>query len=99
MDARTTMIVAKGKPVTFNVANCAYNHTSGKWDITYNNGKTYSYNPQSITFLKDPVSLNPKSYRVWRNGELFDNITAILVFKDVRTEYWQICFSTGYAHD
>lgn len=24
MDARTTMIVAKGKPITSNVVNCAY---------------------------------------------------------------------------
>ena len=99
MDARTTMIVAKGKPITSNVVNCAYNHTTGKWNITYNNGKTYSYNSQSVTLLKDPVSLNPKSYRIWHNGKPFDNITAILAFKDVSTEYWHICFSTGYAHD
>jgi len=30
---------------------------------------------------------------------LFDNITAIYVFKGNGTEYWHICFSNGYEHD
>lgn len=99
MDARTTMIIAKGKPISSDVIHCSYNIISGKWDITFKNGKTFHYNEQNVIFLKDPTSLNPKSYLIRHNGKLFDNVTAIFVFKGNRTEYWHICFSTGYEHD
>lgn len=99
MDARTNMIIAKGKPVSSDVVSCDFNSTSGKWDITFKNGKTFHYNAQNVTFLKNPISLNPKSYQVRHNGRTFDNITAIYVFKGNGTEYWHICFGTGHEQD
>ena len=99
MDARTNMIIAKGKPISSDVISCDFNSTSGKWDITFKNGKTFHYNAQNVTFLKNPISLNPKSYQVRHNGKVFDNMTAIYVFKGNGAEYWRICFSAGYEQD
>lgn len=99
MDARTNMIIAKGKPISSDVISCDFNSTSGKWDITFKNGKTFHYNAQNVTFLKNPISLNPKSYQVRHNGKVFDNMTAIYVFKGNGAEYWHICFSAGYEQD
>lgn len=93
------MIIAKGKPVSSDVITCSYNLNSGKWDITYKNGKTFHYNRQNVILLNNPKSLNPKSYQVRHNGKLFDNITAIYAFAGNQTEYWHICFSTGYERD
>jgi len=67
MDARTNMIIAKGKPVSSDAISCNYNEVSGKWDITFKNGKTYRYNYQNVTFLKNPTSLNPKSHQIHQN--------------------------------
>lgn len=99
MDARTNMIIAKGKPVSSDMISYNFNNISGKWDITFKNGKTFHYNAQNVTFLKNPISLNPKSYQVRHNGRTFDNITAIYVFKGNGTEYWHICFGTGHEQD
>lgn len=99
MDARTNMIVAKGKPISSDVISYDFNSTSGKWDITFKNGKTFHYNAQNVTFLKNPISLNPKSYQARHNGKVFDNMTAIYVFKGNGAEYWHICFGAGYEQD
>lgn len=77
MDARTHMIVAKGKPVSSDVIGCELNDITGKWEITYKNGKTFSYNKQNVVVLNNPKSLNPKSYQVRYNGKVFDNIGAL----------------------
>ncbi len=99
MDARTNMIIAKGKPVSSDVINCEFNALTKKWDITFKNGKTYPYGAQNVTFLKDPVSLKPHNYQVRYEGKLLDNISAIFAFKGAGKEYWHICFSNAYEHD
>ena len=99
MDARTNMIIAKGKPVSSDVTSCTFNKSTRKWDITFKNGKEFHYNEQNVIFLKDPVSLNPMNYQVRCQGKVLDNISAIFVFKGSGKEYWHVCFSSGYQHD
>ena len=99
MDARTNMIIAKGRPVSSDVINCEFNALTKKWDITFKNGKTYPYGAQNVTFLKDPVSLKPHNYQVRYEGKLLDNISAIFAFKGAGKEYSHICFSNAYEHD
>ena len=99
MDARNNMIIAKGEPITSRVTHCAYNQVTHKWDVTFQGGKVFSYAYNNIEWLKDPVSLNPKSYHVSHKGKAFDNITAIFSFSGYNGEFWHICFSTGYEND
>lgn len=98
MDARTNMIIAKGKIVTLDVAYCSLNPATNKWDITFKSGKEFHYSRQNVVWLRNPVSLNPSIYSVRFNGKVLDNITAILSFKNGNREYWHICFSSGYEH-
>ena len=35
-----------------------------KWDVTFNNGKTYSYANENVEKLTEPESLNPNMYRI-----------------------------------
>ncbi len=99
MNARYNMIIAKGEPITSRVKSCIYNRSTQHWDVTFQSGKTYSYAFYNIEWLKDPVSLNPKSYHISHKGKTFDNITAIFAFSGTNGEFWHICFSTGYEND
>lgn len=99
MDARTNMIIANGKPISSDVVYCDFDERTGKWDITFKNGKTYHYSKWKVTVLKESKSLNPKSYQVRHKGKLLSDITAINSFCDGKEEYWHIYFSNGYEHD
>lgn len=99
MDARNNMIIAKGEPITSRVTYCAYNPVTRKYDVTFQDGNVFHYAYQNIEWMKDPISLNPKSYRISHKGKSFDNITAIFSFSGSSGEFWHICFSTGYEND
>ncbi|MCH3917612.1 MAG: AAA domain-containing protein [Spirochaetia bacterium] len=87
------MILHNGQDITADIRFCKYNLDTGKYDITFQSEKTYSYNCLSIVWLKSPKVLNPSLVRI-KHGEqeLFD-IQAIYVFHGALTDYWRICFS------
>jgi len=93
------MIIAKGEFVTSKVSFCKFNVGTNKWDITFNNGRTYSYNAENVTFIKDPVSLNLQDFQVRHNGKSLNSISAIYSFKSAEKEYWHICFTNGQERD
>lgn len=99
MDARTKMIIANGKPISSDVVYCNFDERTGKWDITFKNGKTYHYAKWKVTVLNESKSLNPKSYQVRYKGKLLLDIIAINSFRDGKEEYWHMCYSNGYEHD
>ena len=78
MDARTTMIIAKGKFVTTDVADCIYHKENHKWEIVYKSGRSFFYNQQNVLYLKNPRNLDPKKFQVCRKGKILDNIETIL---------------------
>jgi len=53
------MILQKGQDITENVRFCKYNSATGKYDVTFQNVKTYNYNYLSIEWLRDPKEINP----------------------------------------
>lgn len=54
MDARTTMILAKGKTITADAEKCIYNDKTGKWEVLFKNGKIFYYSGKNIVYLKNP---------------------------------------------
>ena len=52
-----------------------------KWDVKFNNGKTYSYAYLNVEKLTDPEVLNPNTYRISREGREFFDVNAIYVFR------------------
>ena len=100
MDAKKKMIIAKGNPVSSDVISYSFNDTSGKYEITFKNGKIFYYNKNNIIVLENPKKINPKNYQIFHKGQLLENISEIFVFKDKGSkEYWHICFSNRYEHD
>ena len=92
MNTKTDMIIAKGKPITSDVARCKFNTATRKWDVTFNNGKCFHYNRDNVKVIHGSTSLNPMKYRIRHGNQLLGNITAIFSFKDGKNEYWHIFF-------
>lgn len=43
MNTRCYMVIIKGEIKTSEIMSCGYNRNTQKWDVKFNNGKTYSY--------------------------------------------------------
>lgn len=99
MDLSKNMIVANKKIVTDSVNECIYDEKIGKWHITFNNGKTYSYLKQNIKWLKNPELLLPEKDNVYYNGKYLLNIEKIFKFCDCKNYYYHICYKDGTFQD
>ncbi len=93
------MIIVKGEIKTSAIKCCRYNSDIQKWDVTFTNGRTYSYGFFNVKWLKEPTVLNPNLYRISREGREFFDITAIYVFGSGYNSYWHICFGDGSERD
>lgn len=97
MNTRKEMILIKGEIKTSEVASCHYNTDTGKWNVKYNSGKTYSYAYQNVEKLTNPDVLNPNMYRISKDGQEFYDIKDICAFESKYQNeiYWHICFGDG----
>ncbi|ADU26516.1 AAA domain-containing protein [Ethanoligenens harbinense] len=95
MNARYHLILANGQNKTSDIQYCKYNPNTRKYEVTYQGGKTYSYNYNSIEWVKDPETLNPALAHVSHEGREFFNVHGIFVFHARREDYWHICFGDG----
>ena len=64
MNTRYYMVIIKGEIKTSEIMSCGYNRNTQKWDVKFNNGKTYSYAYLNVEKLTDPEVLNPNMYRI-----------------------------------
>ena len=71
MDTRYYMIIIKGEIKTTEVMSCVYDTNVHKWNVKFNNGKSYLYAYMNVEKLTKPDVLNPKSYRISREGREF----------------------------
>jgi len=92
------MVIIKGEIKTSEIMSCIYNRDNQKWDVKFNNGKTYSYGYFNVKKFTDPEVLNPNMYRISREGREFFDITAIYAF-GADNSYWHICFGNGSERD
>ena len=99
MNRRYNMVIIKGEIKTSEIMSCMYNKDTKKWDVKFNNGKTYSYGYLNVEKLTDPTVLNPNMYRISREGREFFDIAAIYVFRSTYDSYWHICFGNGSERD
>lgn len=99
MDTRRYMVIIKGEIKTSEIISCIYNSENQKWDVKFNNRKTYSYAYLNVEKLTEPKVLNPNMYRISREGREFFNIREIYVFEGKGDDYWHICFDNGSERD
>lgn len=99
MNTRYYMVIIKGEIKTSEIMSCGYNRNNQKWDVKFNNGKTYSYAYLNVEKLTDPEVLNPNMYRISREGREFFDVNAIYVFRSRYESYCHICFGNGSERD
>ena len=99
MNRRYNMVIIKGEIKTSEIMSCMYNKDTKKWDVKFNNGKTYSYGYSNVEKLTGPTVLNPNMYRISREGREFFDIADIYVFHSTYESYWHICFGNGSERD
>lgn len=101
MNTKQQMIFIKGEIKTPEIKSCRYNGDTHKWDVIFNNGKTYSYSYLNVEKLTNPEVLNPNMYRISREGREFFDVKAVSVFySEYQNEtYWHICFGDGSEKD
>ena len=99
MNTRYYMVIIKGEIKTSEIMSCGYNRNTQKWDVKFNNGKTYSYAHLNVEKLTDLEVLNPNMYRISREGREFFDVNAIYVFRSRYESYWHICFGNGSERD
>ena len=97
MNTRNMMILIKGEIKTSDIESCQYNRETHKWDVKYEQGKTYSYSYLNVEKLTDPEVLNPNMYRISRDGREYFDIKDIREFKSKYQDElsWHICFGDG----
>lgn len=89
MNTEKHLILVKGEDKTEKIKWCAYEN--GKWQVTFESGKTYSYGYHNVKWLKNPKLLNLDTTVVYENGQPISGVNNILDFG----EYIRICFVTG----
>ena len=99
MNTRKYMIIVKDEIKTSEILRCEYNSNTTKWDVIFKNGREFSYNYRNVKMIKNPIVLNPKMYRISREGRDLFNIDAIYVFRSENDFYWHICFNDGSERD
>ena len=90
MNTDMHLILVKGEEKTESISSCLYE--DGKWQITFERGKTYSYNYLNVQWLKNPVLLDAATTIVYMHSQPVSGIAKIFDFGD----YIRICFVTGY---
>lgn len=91
MDTTKYMIIAKDRICTKEVRTCIYNVSTNKYDITFENGRRYSYSAGNVLLMQNPNVLDSKNYIIEtpKGKHLFD-IKQIYEFSNPQGTYWHI---------
>lgn len=99
MDVRKFMIIAKGEIITKKVNTCVPVYSTHRYDITFENGSTYTYGMSNVLFMTDPKILKPDNYLIETpDGKLLFNIEWIYEFTGGGEKYWHLEFK-GFQLD
>ena len=96
MDERKHLILLKGQNKTKEIRFIKLNEQGRGYDISFGDGKTYTYGHISVSWFQNPAVKNPQIYRIRANRKSLDKIDGIFVFGE-REEYWHIVCGNGYA--
>lgn len=96
MDERKHLILLKGQNKTKDIRFIKPNEQGRGYDISFDNGKTYTYGNASVIWFQNPAAKNPQLYRIRANGRILDKIDGIFVFGEGEL-YWHIVCGNGFA--
>jgi len=95
MNQKAHLILNNGNDITADVRFCKYNQETKKYDVTFQSGKTYSYNYNSIEWIRDPEAVNPAFVQIVHGERELFSIREIYVFHATADDHWHVCFLDG----
>ncbi len=95
IDAKEYMILIKDEIKTNQILYYKWNIKTQKHDITFDNGKTFSYLQGNVVVMQNPKVLNPTNYIIRnKEGKELFGIQGIYEFSNKFTKYWHIEYKT-----
>ena len=95
IDARNYMILIKDEIKTNQILYYKWNTKTQKHDITFDNGKMFSYLQGNVVVMRNPKVLNPANYIIRnKEGKELFGIQGIYEFSNKLTKYWHIEYKT-----
>ena len=93
------MIILKGEIKTSSVQSCLYNRATQKWDVTFTNGKTFSYAYDNVEkiYPGTPIDLSEYSLQE-KDGQALGGVKNVYEFRGYRM-YYHVVFDNGYSKD
>ena len=69
MAERKHLILLKGQKKTIEIRFIKRNEQGRGYDISFDNGKTYTYGYTSVSWFQNPAVKHPQLYRIRANGK------------------------------
>lgn len=96
LDPRKNMIVIDGEIKTSSVERCWNTSNPHRCNIKFNNSsKTYSYSPNRVLLLENPVLFDPQHCRLLHKGKQLGPIAYIAAFQQGSRKFWYIEYTDG----
>ena len=92
MDINKVLITIKGADKTKDVQSVNWDAAAGRYQVTFANGKTYSYMEENIAVFENPVEIAPASLRIERQGKLQYGLAKILRFET----WYRLFYNNGF---
>ncbi len=102
IDRTKEMIVIKGEIKTSSIKSCVYNSFTKKWNVTFNEEKTYFYDYKNVEKLNSPIEINLNEYRLKNSyGQILGEVIKVYLFSDKagKRKYYHVIFNDGSSED
>ena len=99
INPRNDMIILKGEIKTSNVVSCLYNRNTQKWDVTFFNGKTFSYAYDNVEKLNNPEEIDLDKYTILKDGHSIGDVKAIYAFRGRSKTYYHVVLEGKIERD
>ncbi|HEY8889642.1 MAG TPA: AAA domain-containing protein [Clostridium sp.] len=90
MNIEENLILIKDEDKTDRVIYCE--NSKGKYRVTFDNQKTYTYNYNNVKWIRHPIEINAETTIIYENNHPISGAVKIFKFE----EHVKVCFKTGY---
>ncbi len=99
IDPTKEMIVLKGEIKTSSVKSCIYNQITKKWDVTFTNGKTFSYTYNNVEKIYPSKQIDLSEYCLQDSkGKPLLDVKNVYAFNGSKI-YYHVIYCNGYSRD
>lgn len=99
MDLSRHFILLNGEPKTLQIDLIQRNGSNGYSVRFKNNGRTYNYGYNKVTWLRNPEWNNPSHCKVFVDGTLRSDVREIWKFDNAGCPCWRIIYNNGFILD